>query len=324
MWNSKESFQLGDDNFDLGTTSGAFLNFAYTNKYKAQQVQQISDLFTIGQVKQGDKFLVTDAWNFVITAIRYMSDLLNIPVEIHSIWHAGAYDPSDILGIKMQKDVAHNVERSWFYASDYNYFATEFHRTMFLNNLGIEKQHHHKAIRCGQPHLELRTFLGKYLATPKSDIVLFPHRYNSDKQPEIAEALNLTVTQKLNLPKSEYYEMIGKAKAIFSCSLHENLGICMMEGVMAGAIPIVPDRCSYSEMYLPIFKYPSEWTSSWNNFQKYKQEVNEFIRYRVINYEQYYNAIEVQGGILLQHFMNADIMYCNLLSNHIKQTKKGG
>ncbi len=65
---------VGDDNSDSGTTTGAFLNFAFTNKYKAQQVQQIADLFSMGHIAPGDKFLVTDAWNFAITAIRYMSD----------------------------------------------------------------------------------------------------------------------------------------------------------------------------------------------------------------------------------------------------------
>ena len=307
---------VGDDNNDAGTTTGAFLNFAYTNKYKAKQVQQISDLFTMGQVSPGDKFLVTDAWNFVITAIRYMSDLLDIPVEIHGIWHAGAYDPSDILGMKMKGDVAHNVERSWFHACDYNYFATEFHKNMFLSNLNIEKKHHYKAVRSGQPHSELIFSLSRYVTEPKADIVLWPHRYNSDKQPEIAEQLNLHITQKLNLSKPDYYALMGTAKAVFSCSLHENLGISMMEGVMAGAIPIVPDRCSYREMYLPMFKYPSEWTSSWDNFQKHKQDVDEFIRYRVINYHQYENAMEAQRGILSEHFMKADIMYSKLRRNN--------
>ena len=70
---------VGDDNSDSGTTTGAFLNFAFTNKYKAQQVQQIADLFSMGHVAPGDKFLVTDAWNFAITAIRYMSDLCAVP-----------------------------------------------------------------------------------------------------------------------------------------------------------------------------------------------------------------------------------------------------
>ena len=92
-----------------GTTQGAFLDFAATNVYKASQTVAVSELFMSGRVNPGDKFLVTDAWNFIITPIKYMSDLLGIPVEIHSCWHAGAYDPSDILGMKMSKLLPENA-----------------------------------------------------------------------------------------------------------------------------------------------------------------------------------------------------------------------
>ena len=78
------------------TTKGAFLNFAATNYYKGTQVAAISELFSVGEVKAGDKFLVTDAWNFAVTAIRYMSELMGVPVELHAIWHAGAGHPTPL------------------------------------------------------------------------------------------------------------------------------------------------------------------------------------------------------------------------------------
>jgi hypothetical protein len=296
-----------------GTTTGAFLDFSFTNKYKAKQVQQIADLFSMKQVTPGDKFLVTDAWNFAITTIRYMSDLLDIPVEIHGIWHAGNYDPSDILGMKMTGVWASDTERGWYHACDYNYFATEFHKDMFLRNLNIPKEHQHKAQRSGQSHEAIILPLLAYVTEPKKDIVVFPHRYNADKQPEIAEQLNLVITQKMNLNKQDYYQLLGSAKALFSCALHENLGISMMEGCLAGAIPIVPDRCSYSEMYLKQFKYPSQWTSSLENFHLYKKEVIDFIEDKVVNYKSYLDDLEEQRGILITKYLQPTLMYRNLM-----------
>ena len=123
------------------TTSGAFLDFAATNFYKGTQTAAIAQMFTKGIIQPGDKFLVTDIWHFGITAIKYMSELLDIPVEIHAIAHAGAYDPSDILGLKMSRPWPHEQERAWFYACDYVYFGTKFHRTMFLKNLKIPKKY---------------------------------------------------------------------------------------------------------------------------------------------------------------------------------------
>ena len=46
---------------------------------------------------------------------------------------------------------------------------------------------------------------------------------------------------------------------------------------MVGAVPMVPDRLSYTEMYLDDFKYPSEWTKNWDSYLEHKEELVEFI-----------------------------------------------
>lgn len=308
---------IDGDDIPENTTSGAFLNFGATNFYKATQAAAISRLFMDGTVKAGDKFLITDAWNFVITPIKYMSELLDIPVEIHSIWHAGAYDPSDILGMKMSKPWPWHSEISWFLSSDYNYFATHFHKDMFLRNLNIPAEFHSKAVVSGQPHDPIIGKLEKYQNTQKFDKVMWPHRYNEDKQPEIAEDLtsefDIVITQKMNLSKDEYYKTMGQAKVIFSCSLHENLGISIMEATLAGAIPVVPDRCSYSEMYLPEFKYPSEWTQHYGAYLENKHKLIEFIDDKIKNYDKFLPKLAEQRVILKEQFLTSTEMLKRLI-----------
>lgn len=303
------------------TTAGAFLDFGATNVYKASQTVTVSKMFSAGEIKPGDKFLVTDAWNFIITPIKYMSDLLDIPVEIHSIWHAGAYDPSDILGYKMNKPWPWEAERSWYHSSDYNYYASENHRRMFLNNLNIPEEYHYKAVRSGQPHELIIADLVKHQSTPKQNRVMWPHRYNADKQPEIAEDLStdfdMVITQKMNLSKPDYYATMGTSKLIFSCALHENLGISVMEAVLTGAIPVVPDRCSYSEMYLDEFKYPSEWTINQESYAKNKHRVVEFIQDKLDNYSNYHNLIREQQSILVRDYLSCDVMMDKLLNKEL-------
>lgn len=300
-----------------GTTAGAFLDFGATNVYKASQTEAVSRMFSNGTIKAGDKFLITDAWNFIITPIKYMSDLLDIPVEIHSIWHAGAYDPSDILGYKMSKPWPSHVERSWFYSSDFNYYATDYHKNMFLTNLDIEEQYRHRAIRSGQPHTPIIEQCSAYWDLPKNGVVMWPHRYSNDKQPLIAEDLNKVfptfITQKMNLDKEAYYQTLGSASVVFSCSLHENLGISMMEGVLAGVIPIVPDRCSYSEMYLQEFVYPSEWTKDMDAYNEYKDLLIDFVRDRIVNRDRYMDALAKQRDILIKNYLQPTIMVEKLL-----------
>ncbi len=309
---------IDGDDIPENTTSGAFLNFGATNFYKATQAAAVSKLFMEGVVKPGDKFLVTDAWNFIITPIKYMSELLNIPVEIHSIWHAGAYDPSDILGMKMSKPWPWHAEISWYLSSDFNYFATEFHKNMFLRNLEIPSEYHNRAIVSGQPHDLIIPKLEKYQNSQKHNKVMWPHRYNDDKQPDIAEdlsnAFDMIITQKMNLNKDDYYKTMGSAKVIFSCSLHENLGISVMEATLAGAIPVLPDRCSYSEMYMKDFKYPSEWTADYGSYVTNKHKLIEFIDYRIENYTEFLPLLAEQRDILKKRYLTANIMIDKLLS----------
>jgi len=305
----------GEDFAPEQRTEGAFLDFGATNVYKASQAVAVSKMFSNGQVKAGDKFLITDAWNFIITPIKYMSDLLDIPVEIHSIWHAGAYDPSDILGYKMSKPWPWLQEQAWYMCSDYNYYATESHRSMFLKNLKIEDTG--RAVRSGQPHELIVQPLLDRQGVEKTNKVMWPHRYNDDKQPDIAEDLkadfDMVITQKMNLDKGEYYDEMATSKAIFSCALHENLGISVMEAVLTGAIPIVPDRCSYAEMYLPEFKYPTEWTESVDAYHKHRDDMVAFINDKINNYDEYKLLVKQQQQILIDNFLNSDIMVTKIL-----------
>lgn len=299
-------------------TSGAFLNFSDTNYWKSSQLCNFVEFLDSGKVTPNDKFLFTDAWNPVITQIAYMRDLLSQKWELHGIWHAGAYDPSDILGYKMQKPWPWEAEKSWFYSLDYNYFASYFHMDLFLNNLHIPVTGYSKAKFSGQPYEYLIEELGRYWDTPKDGNIIWPHRYNNDKQPAIIEDLgkdfNVIITQKLSLSKAEYYHRLGQASINFSCSLHENLGVSVTEGVMAGVIPVVPDRCSYKEMYLPEFKYPSEWTTSVANFKLYRAELVEFINERIVNRDKYLDALKTQRDILNSKYLQAGVMIKNITS----------
>ena len=126
----------GPTDIPTATTPGAFLNFGGTNIYKSAQVEQMGRLFCNGAVRPGDHFIFTDAWHPGIINLKYMSELLGIPVTIHALWHAGSYDPQDFLG-RLIGDApwVRHAEKSFFEAVDHNYFATDFHIKLFFRNL---------------------------------------------------------------------------------------------------------------------------------------------------------------------------------------------
>lgn len=273
-------------------TKGGFLNFIDTNIWKNSQINNLIQLFSNNVVKQNDIIFFPDAWHTGVLQIKYVSDLMNIPVKIHSIWHAGSYDKTDVLGIKIKdKNWSYNTEKALYHASDYNYFASNYHLDLFLRVLNLEKN---KAYVVGFPFEFLKESIYRFENVEKEDIVLFPHRITQEKQPEIFDDLKNEFTkytfircQDENLSKEEYYKLLLKSKFIFSASLHENLGISVYEGLIAKSIPILPNRVSYKEIYLNSdFLYPSIWTENFDSYLVHKHDLINFINKMMKNYDK--------------------------------------
>ena len=127
------------------TQEGAFFNFSSSCKYKSSQAVVISSLFQDNKVLPGDIFFFTDAWNQTVHYVKYMIELNKIKnVTVMGIWHAGAYDPTDILGYTISdKRWVTSLEQSMYYAYDYNFFGTEQHRLKFVHNLDFSFQNYH-------------------------------------------------------------------------------------------------------------------------------------------------------------------------------------
>jgi len=325
----------GPMNIPSATTPGAFLNFGGTNIYKASQVEQLGRLFCNGSVHAGDHFIFTDAWHPGIINLKYMSELLGIPVVTHGLWHAGSYDPQDFLG-RLIGDApwVRHAEKSFFAAIDHNYFATDFHIKMFDDNLLndglIENPWRHedmsdrleqkKIVRSGWPMEYMTDTLSMYKGMEKKNIILFPHRIAPEKQLDIFLDLKdrlpqyeFRVCQEYPLTKNEYHNMLGEAKLVFSANLQETLGISWYEGALVDAIPMVPNRLSYSEMALTEFKYPSEWTESFLSYNTHREKVVHQIIQYMENYEKYLPRLNTQVDVLTGNFFS-----CNNLLEMLK------
>ena len=325
----------GPTDIPKATTPGAFLNFGGTNIYKAVQVEKIGRLFCEGKIKSGDHFIFTDAWHPGIINLKYMSELLKIPVTIHALWHAGSYDPQDFLG-RMIGDApwVRHAEKSFFAAIDHNYFATDFHIDMFCDNLlndGMcENPWAHedkqdmisgkKIIRSGWPMEYMSDTLLMYKNMPKKDTILFPHRIAPEKQLDIFLDLKeqlpqyeFRVCQEYPLTKREYHNMLGESKLVFSANLQETLGISWYEGALVDAIPMVPDRLSYKEMALDDFKYPSKWTESFESYKTHRHLVIEQIVNYMENYKKFLPSLNKQVDVLKKDFFS-----CNNLLKILK------
>ena len=296
------------------TTPGAFLNFAGTNNYKSQQMLEISRLFANGEVKDGDYFLYTDAWNPTVIQLKYMAELLGVKIKVGGMWHAGSYDPQDFLGRLIgDADWCRSAERSMYECYDDNFFATEFHKKLFAESFPNLIA---KTCIVGWPMEYLANSFAQYKGMPKRNLILFPHRIAPEKQPEIFYDLKdsmsqyeFVVCQDKQLTKNEYHNLLGEAKIVFSANLQETLGISWYEGALVDTIPMMPDRLSYSEMALPKFKYPSEWTESLDSYRRNKTKIMNLIIEYMENYDSYLLDMQQQVNKLKVEFFSGTALY---------------
>jgi hypothetical protein len=293
-------------------------------------------LFCNGSVHPGDHFIFTDAWHPGIINLKYMSELLNIPVVTHGLWHAGSYDPQDFLGRLVGKKAwVRHAEKSFFHAFDHNYFATDFHIKLFWMNLLNDYPNENpwlgedlveildgewpKFVRTGWPMEYMEDTLTMYKNMPKRDLILFPHRIAPEKQVEIFRDLKeqlpqyeFVVCQDQQLTKNEYHNLLGESKIVFSANLQETLGISCYEGALVDSIPMVPDRLSYTEMYYEGFKYPSEWTESWNHYIANRQQLCHHIVVTMTHYEKRLPQLRKQTDDLSKYFFSANRLLENI------------
>ena len=300
------------------TTPGAFLNFGGTNVYKSKQLETIGEMFCKGEVEDGDYFLYTDAWNPTVIQLRYMAELLGVDIRVGGLWHAGSYDPHDFLGRLIgDKPWVRHAEMSMYECYDDNFYATDFHIDLFtdtmMDNYDVDMD---KAIKVGWPMEYLKDSLTSYKGMEKRDLILFPHRIAPEKQVEIFRDLKerlpqyeFVVCQEQELTKNEYHNLLGEAKIVFSANLQETLGISWYEGALVDAIPMVPDRLSYSEMALPEFKYPSAWTEDYDAYLHNRDKVIAQIVNYMENYDDLQVSLEKQRTKLNKEFFSGAALY---------------
>ena len=324
------------------TSPGAFLNFGGTNIWKADQVKQISELFCQNEIKAGDYFLFTDAWHPGIINLKYMSELLNIPVKIGGLWHAGNFDPQDFLG-RLIGDApwVKHAEESFFHCIDHNYFATDFIIDMFSKAYGdpdyrpdwiMSMMDDKKIVRTGWPMDYMPHTLAAYKNLPKRDLILFPHRIAPEKQVEIFRDLakhlpqyEFVVCQDQQLTKYQYHTLLGQAKMVFSCSLQETLGISNCgEGPLLDCIPLSPSRLSYAEVFnnYTEFLYPSEWTENWDSYQKHQNLIIEKIKGLMNHYEEIIPKLKQYSNTTFFNYFRADQMLSIIKSNSLTAGSK--
>lgn len=241
---------------------GRFLDINKTNIWKADQVVVIGNLFRRGEIKDGDRFLFMDGWHFGMTALKYMAQLNKVDIKIYAFWHAGTWDQYDFISQAGLGRWAFANELGWLRVCDCNFVSTQFHKKLIMDYFPGQKLNIEVVGFPMNWKKEINKKINKDVLDIKSNLVVFPHRLDKEKAPDEFDKLakrmpeyKFVKTLEVTKNKKEYYELIRHAKVVFSASLQETFGIGAVEAMMLGAIPVVPNRLTYPELYSTRFIY---------------------------------------------------------------------
>lgn len=249
--------------------TGSFLDVVETNMFKLNQTLEIIDLMPLWQKEKDETFVLFfhDLWHPGLSNIAYVRDGLGLKnVKICGCLHAGSYDEYDFLNKQGMSPWASSLEQAWFgKIVDKIFVATKFHKYLLCSRRSIQPD---KVEVTGFPMYGedfVPSFSDKEMP-PKENIVVFPHRLDSEKQPKLFDLLisrlapmfpdwRFVKSKEVATTKKEYYELLLRSKIAVSFALQETWGIAMQEATLCGCIPLVPDRLSYTELYTSEFKY---------------------------------------------------------------------
>lgn len=286
---------------------GDVLDIYNTNFYKMSQFTELMRYFNEGKIKDGDIIFLLDAWGAGLESLEYIRKMSGIKFKIAGILHAGSWDKNDFINRYEMNKGTHGVsliEEYWLSIMDKIFVATRYHKELINDwNSSFGSK-----IEVVNFPLKITPDYGSI----KKDLVVFPHRLDKEKQPELFDQLQkqyqdkiyFIKTKEVASNKQEYYDILKYAKVAVSFAKQETFGIAMLEACVHGCIPIVPDDLSYSEMYPSVFKYKLA------DKEEMIQNIKLKIRLFIDNYDRY---VHMLPSIYSKYFNGAEQIIINLL-----------
>ena len=300
---------------DLVPNDSGLLGETY---YKTSQFASICDNMLRGMISPNDVFIIGDAWNPTVLSIRYMSDIHKLNLKIIGFWRDGIYDVDSKIWmntVRQPRQWSRAFERSLFTAYDYNCFLSQVRADKFKSRYNFKRDN--KVVVSGFPYGGIRELRDAYPHIEKEDIIVLPHDSFNEDQRDIFKALQRYLSDykfvdcaELRLSRTEYYDVLIRAKGIMAINLSESDPTNIYEGMVFGCVPIVPNRLVYNEVFPEKYHYNSYYTQPpMLNFVRGREYMHNAIRNVIDNYsklsdELFRDSIDIEN----KYFSNDELL----------------
>ncbi len=237
-----------------GIETGDVLDAYGTNYWKASQLMHLAELWTT--FGPDDVVFFADLWFPGVEMLQYMRAWNPAP-RIVGVLHAGTWDKTDFTVRRGMRGWGQHFEEMLFSFLDQAFVATHYHRDMIVRT--VERDVRDRVVVTGLPFY--REPFKKLARRERDNIVVFPHRLDPEKRPELFDAMAhalrpqfpdvrfIKTQDQENRRKKAYYNLLSRAKVAVSFAEHEMWGYGMLEATALGCIPVMPNCLSYKELY---------------------------------------------------------------------------
>jgi len=245
------------ENTSTKVTEGGVLDACGTHVYKFSQLNKLMKLINDGKVKDNDIIFFADLWFPGLESLFYVRNMLGIKFKICGIFHAGTYDYHDFTYRNGMRSWGEHLEASWFSGIDMIFVATKFHKKLLLQNSVKVEGLSDKIFVTGLPFYS-KELIEKYPIQDKENILVFPHRLDIEKHPELFDMLVAYLNSKgveftpvktivETSSRDEYFKLLAKSKVMVSFADQETFGYSTLESMALGNVVVVPNGLSYEE-----------------------------------------------------------------------------
>lgn len=231
---------------------GSVLDACGTNYYKMTQLASLIEHIRAGHVKDNDTIFFADLWFPGIESLQYIRDVTGRKFKITGIFHAGTWDKADFTYRTGMRDWAKFIEAGWLSFIDTIYVGSEFHKEIIGHYASSIVKIKANIIVTGLPFEADE--VNRSVGVSKRNIVVFPHRLDPEKRPDLFDLLyqvpgwQFVKSKEVTKSKEEYYQLLGKSKIAVSFAEQETFGYAMLEALANGCYPVVINGLSYATM----------------------------------------------------------------------------
>ena len=252
---------------------GQVLDVYGTHYYKYTQLEKIVQYIKEDKIQNGDILFFADLWFPGIEGLQYIRNMTKKKFKMVGIFHAGSYDKNDFTFKTGMAHWARSIEQGWLNFFDKVFVGSEYHKRLIEDTFEV-KNDLIKSTGLFFDYKEIKKRLSKQGKMAKEKIIVFPHRLDKEKQPELFDKLKDEIqneypdwrfirSKDVTNSKLGYYQLLADSKISVSFALQETFGFAMIESIACGCIPLVPKRLSYDTMTI----YSRHRYSSWEDLK---------------------------------------------------------